>query len=446
MSYNPLFRPLVYFLLGCEQYFFGHEFIYWQAVGILLHMLVLWWLLNILWRIHPGILAAITCLFFSVLLANAELVTWQHVHGYLLCILFMLIAFNQILKLHQTNILTRNILLKLFTSLLLACFSHEIGPVYCLLFAFYFLITENKHPSSLIVAAPCFIYFAANLLDLHFRGSLSAASSQVFQPANVLYGLRMFPAALFWWAFIGLFPTLTFTEFAQRTFMYPIFISIEGYTFQPSVSLLFPAVLGLGLIILYIIYLKKYVTALFIKKNWKVWILLLSVLFSFAFLVCYGRAAVKGFERIMVENGVYSYFFWIFLTILIYSSLPFGQLKQIKRPVLKIFLLSSMTILILLNAYGTFRLNTQRNVQSYHQASLFKKIKQLVTSHSMENHFSFAIHPDSQNDLIKYRKRNGPSGRPYNSAELLYPQYYNITHPTYLFTRTENTDWQWKKQ
>jgi hypothetical protein len=445
-----LFRPLVCILLGTEKHFFGYEFIYWQATGILLHMVVLWCLLNILWRISPGLPAATASLFFSVLLSNAELVTWQHVHGYFVCLLAVLIAFDQILKSHQTNLLPRRGLFILFLALLFACFSHEIGFIYSLLFTLYLLFPSktksqgfsNKYLAPLTAALPCLIYVSLNILDLQHRGLLSTISPSALKTNSVLYGLWVAPGALFWWAYIGLFPTLTFTELAQRTFMYPIFINIKGYSFQPSMALLFPAILSLSAVTIYLVYLKKYLTLDFIKKIWAIWILLLSMVFSFAFLVGYGRASVKGFQRIMVDNGSYNYFFWTFFIILIYIALPFREIKL--RHQRAILLISALVILISFNAYGTFRLNTLRTVQSHNQSMLLRQIKKLIRLHSMENNFSFAVHPNSQKNLVWYTKTEDPTGRRYTFVEFLYPSYYNEDQPKYLFQYIENIGWDWK--
>jgi hypothetical protein len=99
----PLLRPCLFALLCAEKALFGPHYVYWQAVGVALHLTAVWLFLRVLLRLHQTYpagsaatrrlrlaLAYALALFFAVNFAGTDMVSWCHIHGYLLFALLVL--------------------------------------------------------------------------------------------------------------------------------------------------------------------------------------------------------------------------------------------------------------------------------------------------------------------------------------------------------------------
>ena len=120
-----LFRPLLYFILGTETWLFGHRFICWQAVGILLHLGVLWWLLKLLLHLGLRSTAVLLTCWMACLLPVMELVIWHHLDAYLVFGILTLAALFHVHKHVQEGQSSSSPLLKTVCLLFAASLIHE---------------------------------------------------------------------------------------------------------------------------------------------------------------------------------------------------------------------------------------------------------------------------------------------------------------------------------
>jgi hypothetical protein len=144
----PLFRPGLFALLCAEKALFGARYPCWQCVGIALHCAVVWVFLRLLLLLHRTYptdqvtlgrlrlgLAYILPLFFAVNLFGLEMVSWCHIHGYVMFILLIisgwLILFKDLSGVAQPGgWWWRHGSVYLLT--LLAAFTYETGGAYAL--------------------------------------------------------------------------------------------------------------------------------------------------------------------------------------------------------------------------------------------------------------------------------------------------------------------------
>jgi hypothetical protein len=142
----PLFRPVVFAALSAEKALFGHRYVYWQAVGIALHCAIVWVFLRILLRLHhiypvgslwTGRLRLAAAyglaLFFAVNFVGTEMVSWCHIHGYMLFVLFVLGGWLLLLDEVCGLVPPRGGLWRLggaYFLTLLAAFAYETGSIY----------------------------------------------------------------------------------------------------------------------------------------------------------------------------------------------------------------------------------------------------------------------------------------------------------------------------
>jgi hypothetical protein len=87
-----LYRPLLFILLALENYFFHRDFRLWNVANLVFHLLVAYLLFEVLWRIKRTLLACGFALLFALLMSNFEMVTWNHLGGYILGYGLLLIA------------------------------------------------------------------------------------------------------------------------------------------------------------------------------------------------------------------------------------------------------------------------------------------------------------------------------------------------------------------
>jgi hypothetical protein len=140
----PLFRPCLFGILCLENALFGARFTYWQAVGMALHCAIIWIFLRILLRLHEIfsagsaaptrlrlILAYVLALFFAVNFVGTEMVSWCHIHGYMLYLLFVLGSLRLVLDEVCGAAPIRSWQLGAALGLMvLAAFSYETGQFY----------------------------------------------------------------------------------------------------------------------------------------------------------------------------------------------------------------------------------------------------------------------------------------------------------------------------
>jgi len=169
-----LFRPLFFTVLSLEQTFFGYDFRYWQVTGFLLHLIVLCLLLRIMFMLKPHWLAYILVFHFSVFSAGAEMVIWHHVHGYLIFVILILLAFKDFLKYRENNYSDDKYVRRMFLYLLLAIFFLEFGIICCFLFFLAVVVSadRSKFVKHAMLLAPVVIFALVNLVDwyIHYPG------------------------------------------------------------------------------------------------------------------------------------------------------------------------------------------------------------------------------------------------------------------------------------
>lgn len=93
-----LYRPLLFLLLDVENAVFGRDYRAYNALNLVLHLLVAYLLFELLSGLNPSAFSALFALLFCVLNAGMELVVWNHLGGYLLCDALLLSAMIAALK------------------------------------------------------------------------------------------------------------------------------------------------------------------------------------------------------------------------------------------------------------------------------------------------------------------------------------------------------------
>ena len=85
-----LFRPLLFSVMSTEACLFGWNFFWWQLAGIAVHLAAVYAFLRLAWAMHRGLFAGLLTLFFATFFIGHMAVTWNHINGYVLFMVFLL--------------------------------------------------------------------------------------------------------------------------------------------------------------------------------------------------------------------------------------------------------------------------------------------------------------------------------------------------------------------
>lgn len=159
---NGLFRPGLFLLLAFQKYFFDYRTEYWRLVSLLIHAFCCLALLRLLQELSAAskifsagplkrqakILPVCFTLLFAFNLALADVVSWEHIQGYMVFTGLILAALIQSLKLevhaaHSPPV--PRAFLPLFSLLLAACFFHEAGVLFAPLFGLFHALRHQGH-------------------------------------------------------------------------------------------------------------------------------------------------------------------------------------------------------------------------------------------------------------------------------------------------------------
>jgi len=168
------FRPLLYIGMSIERYLFKYHFMYWQMVGLFLHLIVIGFLIKLLNKIRQDKgMPVLFALFFSLLYLSADMVVWHHVNMYMFCFILILLSLLDLIPFIQKDTRSGKSLWPMVFYLTLASLTNEFGLVASALIMvvlFYFRTPKpgiKNHP--LLLTIPIVVYFYLSILDYTLR-------------------------------------------------------------------------------------------------------------------------------------------------------------------------------------------------------------------------------------------------------------------------------------
>jgi hypothetical protein len=414
-----LFRPGLYCFLGVEKYVFGYNFFLWQLTGILLHIGVVVLLYKFLLNIRRGWGAFALSAFFATALVPMEMVIWNHVNAYMIFVMAVLIALDQIETYFKESQRQARRLVVVFGSLLIACFMMELGAVFTVLMFIYFSMKapteKNTSFNKALIACPALVYLGCyvynwSALKLHpFASEISGFGSfRLF--INFL-------ATHLFLLFYGLFPGQLICELRGRTFF---LIAVEHFNPLNIVSVILVMTFG------YLV--RGRLTKVSLFKDWHLPQLLFWMIFSFALAVCMGRVMPRGLDELM-NNPYYCYIYWVFLIPLLYSCISLTNLNV--RWSAKYLIIVCLGILIGAQVYLNCSMNYIRAAYLSPTRKLVQVIEDLKAVHRTDRRFSFYVSVDSPGNFpIGWLKKSGdPIDKTYSYIEALYLDCFDPVHP-----------------
>lgn len=220
------FRPMTCLLFAVNQGVFGWNAWGWQAVSLALHAATTVTIYRFARAYLPSSLSFFWALLFGVAFSNAELITWSHIGGYNLFVLFslghMIFLKSYLEKTRIKDLISSGMFL------FLSCLSVELGVLVAfssIVTILWFRPSEFKNRIAVIYACllPVLAYMTINGADYYYRfgGALPASGEVSLRgpqavPWGQLFGLV--PQVLARWIFPMLAPDFQTIEFRGWTY------------------------------------------------------------------------------------------------------------------------------------------------------------------------------------------------------------------------------------
>lgn len=419
-----IFRPLLYFILGVEQFFFKYNFPAWQMVGILGHLLVVFALYFLLHMVRPGWPAAFSAGFFALLMVNVPLVNWPNIDPYLIFMALFLFILREAYLFHLDG---EGVRIKRSAGLLFfAILIYDAGIIFSipLFLYFFFLLPRIRRPQALWIALPIALYVFFSFLDLYFIHPYMG-----LEPALIAKGLGSWKIPVYFvitlkWLFLGgIFAAPAEMVELGRTVLLPHTFSWSWPFNQWS-----PYIMrGCAFLIVCGTLLALGAKADFLRKRRAFYYLLTAIILGYILVIVCGRMASRGILGGPFLNCHYFYFFWMILVVLFYAMVSWE--KCFAFPYWRSVRIVSVFVMLLMMTAGAFSLRAVNIRTARFQALprvLLTGVEAFVQEHKNEPDFSFFVpHSCPGNYPGSWLHKHGdPKWRRYTFAETFYPQYY----------------------
>jgi hypothetical protein len=437
-----LFRPVVYFILGTEKYFFGYHFRAWQITGVLLHLWVSWCLFNLLYRIRPGVFSSLLAIFFATLFINMEMVVWQNISAYMIFWGLVLIILEQSYVCSYQQ--WQSWRLWLMTGLLfIAVFTYEIGAVFALLLVL-FLWVSCKRKQVFVLLLPVLFYSLINYWNMAINHIQPVKGPGVLNISGLVDFLGKIQLAVQEWFFSGMFPS--YIDMMYRG-VYKM-ASFGYYVYRPQVGSFKPLNLADPLVVECLVLGVLYFGNLIqggIKNLWKkqgAFLFLLTLMaLAYTALIVYGRSSTQeDFSYVLRNNLYYSYGFWALLVTFIGVSLDIRHRGYYRHN--NIFRIVAMAIIGILICVDSLLLHRGLKEQARRDKEtivLCSALNRFIREHQGEKDFSFYVAPDCPGNYYYAGLRNPDDPlKKYSFVEGIYLPYFKTTGAKYWFSSTAN--------
>ena len=432
---GSIFRPGACFLLGTEKSLFGYDFVWWQVTGVVLHLLVIWFLLDLLLTIERSSAAVWLTGFFSLAYCNHELVIWHHVNSILLVIILILASLRQIYLYTERGYRQGWRIGLVFAWMLAACFTYEVANAFTVIFAVYLWIdtkrTKSKPWPVYLVAAAAGIYIFASYWqylqikdDVVEYGILSGR-------LNGLTILQYLFLANSWWLYSGLFPTQY-----EITYVQGRAVLGDQTTLLKALHFADPVVwLGLGLIVCSLGVWIGSLTTSFFKKRLRFLTMMFAMIISWGLVIVLYRVGNRGLTFALGGTLHYNYVFWVLFFVFSYVAVDWARIQSWRGKTGKTVFVMMLVAFSIINGVLVFKANKNLASSQKQSRQLVRTVESLIRQVGSKPGFSFFVHPDFPgNYLIPNQLReDDPVYKRYSYIELLYLNYFDSEKPLFIF-------------
>ncbi len=434
------FRPLTSLTLGLEKAFFGSDFIAWHILGFIGHLLVIWILLNLLYRVNANPLAFGFALLFSSLYAGVDAVIWEHISSYLI---FSALILGSIYFLKEACLRPekgRPLFFMAYVLLLFACFFHELAVLFTWPLLNYYIRENTKNSGRipregfLLLLIPGLYVSAYILVNFSYQNaSLNILARDqihaIFNFENAFNAIRIIPRFFMQNVIAGFFPTALKGQLglSERLAM----------TYKPFPELLVPLFfINCFTASVFLMALIKGISIQRIKENKNFIILMAHLIGIVIIIIPLARITTHGAQYVLNYSSYYSYMFWVYFLLLLHAITDWSCLKNIWKTKGALASLIALVIIFLLNSHQTLELNQGIKLNQAPLRHYLLALNHFVSTHQKEEDFRFRILNDVKISLSKLDPQTKlPQQDDLDLAEILYHRYHDKSRPKYILTQ-----------
>lgn len=243
-----IFRPLFFLFHAISEAVFGRtNFAAYQAIAIMLHLLVVLYLFHVINKHSGWLLGAGISLFFGVLFVSQEAVAWSHETPLVLATflsIYAIIAASRLLA-DEARVAWAASVLALFLANLIHEITLALGPIIFVVLLIYAGRSVARRAALFLL--PAATYLLVNYLDqLRFQATVNNPIKKFVSQIDIL-GLAdmayIFFHSAWHWIYAGFFPQAVHMTFEGRVFYHTgkslnVAESLTRYPFQTLASLL----------------------------------------------------------------------------------------------------------------------------------------------------------------------------------------------------------------
>jgi hypothetical protein len=440
-----LYRPILYLLLGSFYYVFEYDFVKWQIASLVLHVIVVLGVhsLLLLGRLRLTLYPLLLAIFFGVSLLGSELVLWNHIVGYILFSAFLVYSVYFLVIYFQKNIERYA-----WLSLLIGCFAqftYEFGVIlnifiiitFC--YRHYSYYRSNSLHKSNIKWAILFLFSVLlyplfSVLDLWLNGfDVMPSEGQVFSIQSIFLASSYAFKQILFWLGCWVLPAAYDIDAGGRAVFYGLNLT------SPIFIINLIAVLSLFFILMRDYGIEKIKVSITKYNLSLIIIFCLFFLFSYSFIIAYGRTLPRGLYYVLANNIYYSYIACLICSMafaLVTIKCTKGNLirskadsKEFNFEFRNLFIFFCFFILISFNAYGVFKVSkSYRYDYSLPRLELISRVSNWLETEEQNPSSFFWINPDCEgNHLLTWvieedMRKNMGWKPPVSLLELLFPE------------------------
>lgn len=421
-----LFRPLFYILMDLEYGVFGTDPLGWQLTGIILHILLTVIIFRFLWLVFDRTLAFICALYFGVLPTIMEMVVWQHIHLYMLFLIFFYLACIGILEFKKRHDVKFVILIT--AALTGAVFTYEVAcALTCVIAGYIFWITPHNNLrrflNSGIVLLPIVIYLAWDFysLNVHHLNRESLIIPGAFSFISIFK--NFFFVHLTWIEWIALPSQFGIT--INDRFMSSIF---NGFN---------PATI-FWIVLFY--YCARSISINVIHKGFELRSVFFISISIYALIITIGRIIPRGEGEL--QKGVYYAYVYMAFCLPLFAG--FIDIRKLKNLVVDGWQRRLLVFAIIGSIGYCFIYTLDKNIEGSRkfapQRELLTFVNRFIEHHKNEPKFSFTVAYDAKGNYFIPWFINSKENTNYTFAQSVYARYYKSNNWRYriFFDSAEN--------
>lgn len=431
---DALFRPLLFVELAVANRFFSYHHIWWNTANLTLHALVGLLLFRLLVTIRPSPFALAAALLFVVLKPPLELVLWNHLGGYLLGSLCLVIALGAfVLTVHAEGRRPSGTTTAFTLAFTAADLFHEAFVPVSLFAALLVVGIEWRRGTRptigrvLVLISPvvtfCGLYFFHSRRVERLWYVDRPDIQGIFDARHVITTLPTTLDVIARWTAEVAFPSaLTFFPIAfnrlAKTF---------AFSWQSPLHL-FNAALALAALLVW----GRSLSWRNIERRLPLLLLLSAALFTYTVIICLGRPRTE-----VLAITYYLYIFCLLFSTILYAAVDFDRIEGLRAAA------AGMVVAAFIVLHGSESFAVTRAIGRANQraSNYFTRVSRFVDAHKAEAGFSFAVVKEPEDLDPPVTLLQGYPDHPTSIAirrttEIVFMPYYDVENPKYILGQT----------